>query len=80
MVKRKDVLCGDNYPQELEINIDTVYRRYNIRPYTDQEGKDGYIYDEDELTLLEYLRETVPNNEKALGEISILLANLLGGK
>lgn len=80
MIKRKDVLCGDNYPQELEINVDTVYRRYNIRPYTDQEGRDGYIYDEDELTLLEYLRETVPNNEKALGEISILLANLLGGK
>lgn len=80
MIKRKDVLCGDNYPQELEINVDTVYRRYNIRPYTDQEGRDGYIYDEDELTLLEYLREAVPNNEKALGEISILLANLLGGK
>ena len=79
MIKRKNVLCGDNYPQELEINVDTVYRRYNIHPYTDAEGNQGYEYDEDEMTLLEYFREAVPNNEKALGELSILIGSLLGG-
>lgn len=80
MIKYTNVHCGNIPPQEVEINVDTVYKRYNIHTYIDNDGNQGYEYDEDQMTLLEYLRETVPNNEKALGEISILLANLLGGK
>lgn len=78
MIKRYGVLTGGEvYPQELEINVDTVYKRYNIHSYVDSEGKQGYEYDMDEMTLVEYFRNSIPENqvltEETLGELSILL-------
>lgn len=79
MIKRKNVLCGkESYPLELEINVDTVYRRYNIHEYINTDGIEGYEYDEDEMSLVEYFKDSLPKNqaitEATLGELSILLA------
>lgn len=74
MITNYDVICGDNYPQELEINVDTVYKRYNIRRYTDFEGNKGYQYDEDQMTLEEYFKKAIPEIQQALAELSILIA------
>lgn len=68
------VRCLDNPPQELEINIDTVYKRYNIVSSINEEGKTEYTYDEDQYTISEYLKEIVPQNEEGLGELTMLLA------
>lgn len=74
MIKYTNVHCGDTPPQEVEINVDTVYKRYNIHTYIDNDGNQGYEYDEDQMTLLEYFKEIIPADEKALGELSILFA------
>lgn len=78
MITRRNVLCGAQSPNELEINVDTVYKRYNIHPYIDNDGNNGFEYDEDEMTLVEYFRKTMPENqeltEKTLGELSTLFA------
>ena len=68
------VKCLDAPPQELEINIDTVYKRYNIVSLKGEDDRLEYTYDEDQYTLQEYLREVVPQNEECLGELSVLLA------
>lgn len=77
MIQRKNVLCGNQQPLPLEINVDTVYKRYNIRPYQNEEQQ-GYVYDEDELTLVEYFKQIIPENqninEQTLAELSILFA------
>lgn len=74
MIIRKNVKCGNQMPSILEINVDTVYKRNNIHPYTDSNGNEGYEYDEIELTTTEYLREIYPQNEQAVGELGILIA------
>lgn len=68
------VHCLDNPPQELEINVDTVYKRYNINSFINEEDRVEYLYDEDQYTIPEYLKEVVPENEKGLGELTVLLA------
>ena len=79
MIKRYNVHCGPDEPLELLLDKDTVYKRYNIHKYTDQDGNVGWEYDEDELTITEYFREVVPEHqqitEEALGELSEYLAN-----
>lgn len=68
------VRCLDTPPKELEINVDTVYKRYNITSFENEDNRTEYIYDEDQYTIPEYLREIVPQNEECLGELSMLLA------
>lgn len=65
---------SNNAPKNFEINVDTVYRRTNIHTYIDNDGIEGYEYDEDELSLIEYFRDAVPQNDESLGELSILFA------
>ncbi len=78
MIHRKNVKCGDTKPAEIEMSVDTVFKRTNIHQYSDSEGNHGYEYDEDELTLLEYFRESLPENqditEETLGELSTVFA------
>lgn len=74
MKRINTVRCLDNPPQELEINVDTVYKRYNIISSINEEGKTEYTYDEDQYTISEYLKEIVPQNEEGLGELTMLLA------
>lgn len=68
------VRCLDNPPLELEINVDTVYKRYNIVSTQDEEGRMEYIYEEDQYTIPEYLKEIAPQTETGLGELSALFA------
>jgi len=80
MIKRYNVLRQkDTNVPELEVNVDTVYKRYNIHTMIDSEGNENWEYDEDELTLVEYFRDSLPENqqitEQTLGELSILLSN-----
>jgi len=56
MIHREKVHCGPRDVKEFEINHDTVYKRYNIQTITDSEGHEGREYDEDEYSLLEYLK------------------------
>lgn len=60
----------------LEINVDTVYIRENIQ--ADEDG--GWVYDETQMTLLEYFRQSVPQLEnttdKAIAELSLLFLQL----
>lgn len=55
----------------LEINVDTVYIRENIQP-----DEEGWIYDETQMSLLEYFRQSIPQTEettdKAIAELSLL--------
>lgn len=69
-----NVHCLDNPPLELEINVDTVYKRFNIVSVQNEEDRIEYIYDEDQYTILEYLKEIFPETETGLGELSTLLA------
>lgn len=69
-----NVRCMDIPPKELEINIDTIYKRYNISSFENEDGKIEYIYTEDQYTIPEYLKEIVPEAEESLGELSMLLA------
>lgn len=67
------VKCLDNAPPELEINVDTIYKRKNIVSSINEDNRTEYTYEEYQYTLNEYLREAVPQNEQSLGEISQLL-------
>lgn len=69
-----NVRCFDNPPRELEINVDTIYKRYNISSFENEDGKIEYVYIEDQYTIPEYLKEVVPETEESLGELSMLLA------
>ena len=78
MIHRVGVLCAkETKVLPFEVNVDTVYRRYNIESYVGPTNEEGWKYDEDELTLVEYLKEAVPENQEltneALGELTILL-------
>lgn len=69
-----EVHCLDNPPKELEINVDTVYKRYNIQSFVNDEGRTEYVYQEYQYPIISYLREIAPENEESLGELSMLLA------
>ena len=69
-----NVHCLDNPPLELEINVDTVYKRYNIVSIKNEEERIEYTYDEEQYTILEYLKEIFPETEIGLSELSTLLA------
>ena len=75
MIKKHNVRCGiENKPAELAICTDTVYKRYNIHTITTDEGIEEYEYDEDQLSLIEYFKQVVPDEEQSLGELSILFS------
>ena len=79
MITRYGVKAGkDREIPELEVGTDTVYKRYNIHTYIDSDGNEGYEYDEDELSLIEYFKDTLPEDreitEKTLGELSTLFS------
>lgn len=68
-------------PNELDINVDTVYRNYNIVETTrkDEEGNTTtfYEYDVDEYPIQEYVQTNVVTNKTLIDDI---IAAMLGGK
>ncbi len=67
-------------PNELDINVDTVYHNYNIVETTrkDEEGNETifYEYDVDEYTTQEYIQNNVASNKQLINDIIIAM---LGG-
>ena len=63
----------------LEINVDTVYIRSNIKRKIDSEEHPYWEYDEKQLTIEEYLKEVVPLNQQltdmAIAELTELFAS-----
>lgn len=68
-------------PIELDVNVDTVYRNYNIVETTreDEEGNTTifYEYDVDEYPIQEYVQANVVTNKALIDDI---IAAMLGGK
>lgn len=72
MITKHNVQSNDR-PQLLEIGVDTVYRHSNITEGTDPEGRTIFTYDENQYSLMEYLREVVPQLELAIAELSVMV-------
>lgn len=75
MVVRKNVHGTQLSVPEREVNVDTVYLRTNIHQIDTEKGK-VWEYDEQQMTIAEYLKITVPKNEDtfdaAIAELTIL--------
>lgn len=74
MIKIEKVQGSQNEVPKLEINIDTVYLRDNIVKKSDDEGNSYWEYDEIQMTLNEYFKKIIPDNEKASAELSLLFS------
>lgn len=74
MVKLKGVRGTQIKVPTLEVNVDTVYLRDNIIEKYDEDGNKYWEYDEIQLTLSEYFKSIIPENEKAIGELSLLFS------
>ena len=74
MIKIEKVQGSQNEVPKLEINIDTVYLRNNIVKKNDDEGNSYWEYDEIQMTLNEYFKKIIPDNEKACAELSLLFS------
>ena len=74
MVKLKGVRGTQIKVPTFEINVDTVYLRDNIIEKYDGDGNKYWEYDEIQLTLSEYFKNIIPENEKAIGELSLLFS------
>lgn len=58
----------------LELNVDTVYIRTNITQKINEEGQKYWEYDETQLTFEEYFKQTIPEQEQAIGELTTLFS------
>lgn len=74
MAKYKKVQGSQNEVPKLEINVDTVYLRDNIVKKSNEEGNPYWEYDEVQMTLNEYFKKVIPDNEKASAELSLLFS------
>ena len=64
---------------EIEMNVDTVYLRTNIHQIQNEEGDSLWEYDEQQLTIPEYLKIIVPQNQEisdnAIAELLTLFSS-----
>ena len=75
MIELKGVKGTQLKVPKLEVNVDTVYIRDNIIEKQDEDGNKYWEYDEIQLTLAEYFKSIIPENEKAIGELSLLFSS-----
>lgn len=64
-------------PNELDTNVDTVYRNYNIIEKT-REREEGisetyFEYDVDEYTIQEYIQDGVATNKQLIDDVIVAL-------
>ena len=57
-------------PNELDINVDTVYYNYNVLEKTNENGI-YFEYDVDEYTTQEYIVKELEQNTKSIDDIVI---------
>ena len=74
MIELKGVRGTQIKVPTLEVNVDTVYLRDNIIEKYDEDRNKYWEYDEIQLTLSEYFKNIIPENEKAIGELSLLFS------
>ena len=74
MVELKGVRGTQIKVPTLEVNVDTVYLRDNIIEKYDEDGNKYWEYDEIQLTLEEYFKKVLPENESAIIELSSIFA------
>lgn len=63
---------NNSLPLTLEIGTDTVFERSNLHTI-ERDGETIYEYDEKQYTMQEYLRDTLPQLELAIAELSALI-------
>ena len=51
-----------------------MYIRENIKEKYDEENNRYWEYDETQLSIPEYFKNIIPENEKAIGELSLLFS------
>lgn len=73
MIFLKNVTGTQSEVPPLEINVDTVYIRTNIVQEIDENGNFYWKYDEEQLSLIEYFKKILPENESAIIELTNLL-------
>lgn len=64
MIIYEKVHGTQDFIEPIEINVDTVYKRNNIKQIKNAEGNLVWEYDEIQMSIEEYLKEAVPNNQK----------------
>ena len=74
MIELKGVRGTQIKVPTLEVNVDTVYLRDNIIEKYDEDGNKYWEYDEIQLTLSEYFKNIIPEQEQAIGELTTLFA------
>ena len=76
MIRIEGVLSSAETVKKIEVNVDTVYRRENIKQVEDAEGHKLWQYDETQYSLAEYHKEVLPELENAIAELSMLVSTL----
>lgn len=76
MLKIDGVLSSAETVKKIEVNVDTVYKRENIKQVEDAEGNKLWQYDETQYTLAEYSTLVLPEIEAAIAEMSMLVSAL----
>lgn len=76
MIKIDGVLSSAETVKKIEVNVDTVYKRENIKQVEDAEGNKQWQYDETQYTLAEYSTLVLPEIEAAIAEMSMLVSAL----
>lgn len=78
MTEYKNVQGTQPTVPSLEINVDTVYIRTNIQDIRTEEMPVLWQYDEIQMTIEEYLKQAVPENQdiadESMAELSMAFA------
>ena len=78
MTEYKNVQGTQSTVPSLEINVDTVYIRTNIQDIRTEEMPVLWQYDEIQMTIEEYLKQAVPENQdiadESMAELSMAFA------
>ena len=75
MVRYEKVRGTQEKVLPLELNVDTVYIRKNVVQKKDEDNNSYWEYDETQLTLEEYFKKVLPENELAIIELSSIFAD-----
>lgn len=74
MIQNKKVQGTQEKVLPLELNVDTVYIRENIIQKKDENDNPYWEYDETQLSFEEYFKKIIPEQEQAIGELTVLFS------
>lgn len=74
MIEYKQIHGTQEKVEPIEMNYNTIYIRNNIK-----QDEEGWVYDEIQMSLQEYLSQIIPQNQEttdeAIAELSMLLVS-----